>query len=831
MARSCNLGLCTNFAVCHPGERFGARCSGDGRGDDCPIDQGCSLDAIYFGSRKECVVALDPIEPYCRIGSSQNASGFEYVESSWAECGSGGDGDICGKVGEPTEFLLCEDGSACVQTGGSWQCQGSGKPCDNRCFYGTGIHEPCDLAPIANSREKRCGAGGPGLCADGTQCLFVACNDGTLCSQGQCGDLSKCDLAPSRCADGSQCGDKLARQCADGTPCFRAATDRTRWRYEADSDIVGTPRVASCTDDPGLYRDPNGRTIGIDPQPIDNHCVFIATNTSGKMYALDEEQLIVGPGHPTEQNTADGSCLWVKQAHGNIQSMAAADDVWSEQHLFVGTLTGRLHDFYRSPTLQAACPASSVPNPHNCNLLIEKEGSTLPLVNRGGTDVKGDSTMSKTVPHRLVVGAGKHLRLIDTSLLDPVVEIASLANVGNRKFRRGPVEADTTGIFYTANGSSTTDSGAMAFELSADGNSLETRGEVDRGDTAVNASAANCDGNQDGAPAVLDKIQWHRTYAVLNERETHFFVSTRATKGDTRKRLVAFEADADLTADDLIDCAPEPPGLDAAVVAPAAVLRLPCALARSTGCCGDGTTHLDRLLIGDKDSDFHAFDFCDGLDAAGTGASTMAAGFLPEDSSFSPQNLSGSSNKYRAMAGVALDLGTVYAVDETTDNQETVYAIDAYDFTKKWVYTLNGNHCANTGPSGEDCYPSPIPNVWDYGNGQFFPVDDNGCFDQASILLLIGAHTADPTNPTTRDFYSDTIDSWKPTVLPKWPLQSIEVVNLTTGTQQFFGCPYACGGVVGLALGWNEIVVKNYDKGGKPGGLRIRIERKTQCSA
>ncbi len=756
----------------------GTRCAGDGADSDCTAS--CRTDAIYMGSRSDCVYSFDPREPYCRIiktGETQPS----YVAVGYDVCG----GDDHGPSG---------DGDACNDTG---DVINGGTLADSSCYYCRGGFSAC-------TDGSACGAGGPGRCDD----------------QAVCADCRK----PS-CPSGV-CGAGGPGLCVDRTPCFRPDVDRLRWRFPTGNNVIASADFGSCSLNAALYVDvthvdgiPGERSVGLSPQPAANSCVFIGSK-DGFFYALDEDAYEDDPGTPPT-----GACLWrYDTSDTQVHSRPAADPITSS--IYVGSTSSSsstIHKLERYPAWDGQ--SCNLGDPLTCGLGLE--GAVINL----SEQLEGDALVpqeSTATDGRLVIGSASAMHLIRTRPgFDTVDTLTgseiSVPNLG--PFRRGLVQAKTTGILYSGFGGGENDGeGLLAFDIfksmpcgSPIDEDLQSNGVLDKNSPTTGLPPEIC--NHSGTGTNFAGIQWHRHQVVFNEAESHFFITNRAnSNGDLRKRLAAFEAvgaGETLTGDNLIDCYKSD---FTGMVASATYARVECKVA--TPCCNVGES-VDRLFFGDRNQRFYAVDFCEGA---------------PMYNAWGPVSL---RTTFRALPVVSLDLETVYIYDESGDN-EKVFALDIHDGTIKWEYHIlgqndpfgNGSFCENaaTPAGGANCYPAPIPKITDKDSiGTLYPVDDGGCLDADSVTLAVSSYHIDESN--LRAFEGNIT----PGAANLDTNSGVDWRNETSGASGHWPCDPECEGdltsnpptgeAAGLVEGCNCIVVTVRDNAGKEGSTLIAINR------
>jgi len=169
---------------------------------------------------------------------------------------------------------------------------------------------------------------------------------------------------------------------------------------------------------------------------------------------------------------------------------------------------------------------------------------------------------------------------------------------------------------------------------------------------------------------------------------------------------------------DLVACA-FPSSGDGIVAAPAQA-TVPCKKDLDSDCCvGEtamSTKVFDRIIVLSKAQKVFVYDFCDGQFHPAVDVEPAPSGDGEADPIDWP---GGDFAELRAQPVVAEEVGTYYFQDNNPDG-ERFFAFDLYQPEKlKWVYETNNELQENSDfckigvpAGGRDCYPAPIPWVY-----------------------------------------------------------------------------------------------------------------------
>jgi hypothetical protein len=794
------------------------------------VDRSCFATGIYYGSRTDCVFSLEPREAYC-----SNVDGSR----------------------ERMDFREC-----------------------------VGLDEmPCDGTPTCE------------------WCRTTACADGSTCGEkvpGICGeDGPAClDCLPHGC-DTGECGDGGPGLCEDDTPCFHPQEDRLRWRHPTGKDVISSPIIASCNAplDP-FYPDassffacsgsscPN-RAPGLNPRPVDNHCIFIGSYDK-HLYVLDEEPA----KRPTEAEAPFASCLASIKSSGDGEiwrNPAAPECIGGSCDVLFASKSDGSPSYLDKVRRYPVPPTGTLANcddPDNfltCDLelahgddwRVEAErtgegnlqirGGLLIPKNDDGTEFQvscgdGKCSLPDDKSRLLILGSSRGYRMVkldvDLSALSSSpspawdeIEWASVLPPVEFVERYGlqKPKAGTSGpdLYWGYGGSGGAASGVSRFTIPAVPTSDHpTSWEFGRNNPSGEPPGTlnGCeDGDNDSQFGETTGVQYHRTTAVATQTGDAVFITNR--DGTSSRDLGSSVVALDGATGDLEACGYETDG-GGIVAAPAhASVRCADLPSGSRPCCTDvpfqPDKRVDRIILATKSQQVRVFDYCEQtlheIEDSGGGAV-----ITDDDLSLAPAGPTIVFDELRAQPAVAAELGTFYIRDNHPGG-EKFFAFDLFDPDRGllWYYDASVDHdnsayCElylTSGAEAEDCYPSPIPIAVDIdltSPVELYPADDCGCIDETSVWLGVGAHHPTAANLDTladTNYASSAVSSTH--VLMQDGVGSIEFHNETTDQKELWTCgSFFCGDYVdasNLQEGANEIVLTRWNKFGKRGSTRITL--------
>lgn len=216
----CSLVQCTDGLSCDPADGE-CKCGGEtcGDGERC-LDNQCVSQGLCSGVHCAPSETCDPTDGFCKCGGEQCGVGSICIEGTCqtdpclgVNCGTNlycnpNDG-LCHCGSEDGE--LCATGSACVDAGEGFVCEGP-RLCENvDCPSGT----TCD----PDDGLCHCGGIGPDspVCDEGMMCnpATKTCIFGNQCENVECEDGLTCNPENGECT----CGGVFGIDCAEGELC------------------------------------------------------------------------------------------------------------------------------------------------------------------------------------------------------------------------------------------------------------------------------------------------------------------------------------------------------------------------------------------------------------------------------------------------------------------------------------------------------------------------------------------------------------------------------------------------------------------------------------